>query len=397
MEIGIVGKPNVGKSTFFEACSLSGAEIANYPFTTIKANRGMAYLRAADPGPALGVTSNPKNSFIRGSTRFVPVELLDVAGLVPDAHKGKGLGNQFLDDLRQASALVHVIDVSGSTDVEGNPVDKGSHDPRSDTAFLVNEVDQWFKGIISKDWTRLAKSSESTHMAIDKLLAEKLTGLGINIHHITMAISHIDRPDKPTRWTDEDLFSLSIELRKASKPMIIAANKADKADDGQIKDLTAHVKDAHVIPTCSEAEMALRKADKAGLISYMPGEGRFEITNASKLNDAQRKALQRIQDVLDRFGSTNVQKVLESAAYDLLDLIVVYPVEDEHKFTDKDGRVLPDAHLMKRGSNARDLAYKVHTDLGTHFIKGIDCRTRRTVGSDHELKDGDVIKVHANA
>ncbi|MFO8050111.1 MAG: redox-regulated ATPase YchF [Thermoplasmatota archaeon] len=397
MEIGLVGKPNVGKSTFFEAATLAGAEIANYPFTTIKANKGMGYLRNRDPGQDLGVDSDPKNSFIIDGVRFVPVELLDVAGLVPDAHSGKGLGNQFLDDLRRAKALVHIIDVSGSTDIEGNPVKAGSYDPSADIIFLENEVDLWFDGIIKKDWTKISRMSESSHTPVEKLLGEKLTGLGISVGHIAESMHSLELSDRPTRWTEDQLLSLSKELRANSKPMVIAANKADRADDQQIEDLTSSASDHLVIPTCSEAEMALKRAAKAGLIHYVPGAGDFEIVDGSKLNGAQLKGLESIREVLERFGSTNVQNTLEKAAYELLDLIVVYPVEDEHKLTDKDGRVIPDAHLLGRGSTARDLAYKVHTDLGDNFIRAIDCRTQRTIGADHELKDGDVIKIHSNA
>ena len=80
----------------------------------------------------------------------------------------------------------------------------------------------------------------------------------------------------------------------------------------------------------------------------------------------------------------------------MLKLIVVYPVEDETHLTDKNGRILPDAYFMKQGSTAKDLAYKVHTDLGEHFIRAIDARTHRIIGGDHILKDGDVIRIVAD-
>jgi ribosome-binding ATPase YchF (GTP1/OBG family) len=397
LEIGIVGKPNVGKSTFFESSTLAGVEIANYPFTTIKANRGMGYLRCPDPGPDLGVVSQPKNSIVLGDTRYVPVEMLDVAGLVPDAHSGKGLGNQFLDDLRQAHALVHIVDVSGSTDSEGNPVDKGLHDPIEDVKFLEKEIDYWFHGIIMKDWQKISRTAESSRSHVENMLADRLSGLGINIHHISEAVHHMNLDDHPTRWSDEQMMELATTLRRISKPIIIAANKADKADDDQIERFMNEVKEHTVIPICAEAELALRRADKAGLIQYRPGDPSFTIADPGTLSEPQQKALARIEKALLRFGSSNVQKVLETAAYELLDLIVVFPVEDEHKFTDKDRRVLPDAHLIRKGSTAKDLAYKVHTDLGDHFIRAVDCRTQRTIGADHELKHGDVVKIHANA
>lgn len=398
MEIGVVGKPNVGKSTLFEAATMAGAEIANYPFTTIKPNKGMGFVRGKCPHLDLNVNCNPKNAVCLEGTRYIPVEMLDVAGLVPDAHTGKGLGNQFLDDLRQAHALIHVIDVSGSTDIEGNPVDLGTHDPAEDIDFLVKEMDYWLYGIIARDWHRISKQCESQHEKVDKLLHERLTGLGISIHNVTETLANMKLDSKPTHWTEEQLLTLASTLRRHSKPMILAANKADLASDDRIKAFIDKAgKNIKVIPTCSEAELALRRASKAGLIRYRPGDPKFEIVHPEKLNDAQRKALAKIQSILDRFGSTNVQKALETAAYQLLDMIAVYPVEDEHKFTDKDGRVLPDVHLMHNGATAKDVAFKVHTDLGEHFIKAIDCRTHRVIGADHKVKDGDVIKIHANA
>ncbi len=397
MEIGLVGKPNVGKSTFFEAATLAGVEIANYPFTTINANIGMGYLRCPDPGEELGVVSKPKNSIVIDGTRFVPVELLDVAGLVPDAHSGKGLGNRFLDDLRQAHAFIHVIDASGGTDLEGNPVDLGSHDPMEDVEFLQKEIDFWFHSIILKDWQKISRNSNSTGVPIERMLGEKLTGLGIDINHIHEAMNHLDLHSPPIKWSGDQLMELAVTLRKTSKPMIIAANKADKTDEGQLKDLISRVKDFMIIPTCSEAEIALKRAEKAGLISYKPGDADFGIPDPSRLSSAQEHGLERIREVIGRFGSTNVQKAMETAAFELLDLIVVFPVEDEHKYTDKDGNTLPDAHLVPRGSTAQNLAYKVHTDLGDHFIRAIDCKTQRTIGHDHELKHGDVIKIHSNA
>lgn len=397
MEIGLVGKPNVGKSTFFEASTLAGAEIANYPFTTIKANMGMAAIRGKCPCIELNVTCSPKNSTCRDGTRIIPIELLDVAGLVPDAHSGKGLGNQFLDDLRQANALIHVVDISGSTDEEGNPVDRGSHDPMTDMEFLDREIDFWFDNIISRDWTKLSRTTESMHGKIEVGLSEKVSGLGINVHQIFDSIIELglDRA-KPTKWSEEELFSLASTLRKRAKPMIIAANKADRLDENDVKRLPDRVNNISIIPTFAEAELALKRAEHAGMIDYLPGEGEFKIKDPSSLSQAQTKGLDRIREILDTYGSTNVQKVLESATYDLLDLIVVYPVEDEHRYTDHDGRILPDAHLVPQGSSAKDLAYKVHTDLGDHFIKAIDCRTDMTIGHDHQLKNGDVIKIHAN-
>ena len=399
MQIGIVGKPNVGKSTFFTAATESEAEIASYPFTTIDANRGVMFVRARCPCKEFNLTCTPHNSRCVDGTRLIPIEAIDVAGLVPDAHKGKGLGNKFLDDLRQADAFIHIVDVSGSTDEEGNICGVGSHDPCEDVEFLEKEICYWFRGIIKKDWERMARQCEVEGRKIEKMLAEKLTGLKINEDHVHRALTQLSlQTEKPSSWSDEDLLNLAFALRRIAKPMIIALNKCDLITEDKVKMVSKRLEDdGHLaVPTSAEAELALKRAVKKGFINYVQGSSHFEVNEPEKLEDEQRHALDYIKThVLEPYGSTGVQICIEKAVFELLNLIVVYPVEDENHLTDKQGRVLPDAYLVPRGSTARDLAYKVHTDLGEGFIRAIDARTHRVIGSDYELKDGDIIRIVA--
>jgi ribosome-binding ATPase len=399
MMIGIVGKPNVGKSTFFNAATEAHAEIANYPFTTIDANHGVMYVRKPCPHRDFEVMCTPHNSKCLEGVRYVPIEALDVAGLVPDAFKGRGLGNKFLDELRQAHALIHIVDGSGSTDSEGNPVKAGSYDPLNDVDFLEKEITYWLKGIIQKSWENIARKAQLEGKKIDRLLADQLTGLGVSESHIHSAIRKIQlNTEKPSNWTDDELLSLSEYIRKKSKPMIIAFNKVDIAGEDAIDKIEEIKKRGYrVIPTSAEAELALSNAANQDLIDYTPGENRFTIRVPQDLSEKQRNALEYIQTkVLDVFGSTGIYRCIEESV-SMLDLIVVYPVEDEHHLTDKEKRVLPDAFLIPNGSTAKDLAYKVHTDIGDHFIRAIDARTKRVIGADHKLKDGDVISIIADS
>ncbi len=399
MQIGIVGKPNVGKSTFFNAATDANAEIANYPFTTIEANRGVMYVRKPCPCKDFDVKCTPHNSKCIKGTRYVPIEAIDVAGLVPGAHEGRGLGNKFLDDLRQADALIHIVDASGSTDDEGNPCSLGSYDPILDVDFLEKEITFWLNGIIKKDLDAIARRCELEGKKIEKMFAEKLTGLGIKEDHIHNAVRSINlNTDAPSKWTEDEVLQLSEYIKKISKPMLIAFNKCDIALDKDIaKSLELKKKGYVVIPTSSEGELALTNAAKKGFIDYNPGSNDFNILKESDLSSKQLKALKYIKShVLQKYGSTGIQKCIEEAI-EMLNLIVVYPVEDETHLSDKKGRILPDAYLMPLGSIARDLAYKVHTDIGDRFIRAIDARTHRIIGADHELKDGDVIRIVADS
>ncbi len=397
MLIGVIGKTNVGKSTFFVAATLATVEIANHPFTTIKPNVGVGYVRKKCVCKEFGVKDNPRNSICIDGERFIPVTLIDVAGLIPEAHRGRGLGNKFLDDLRKADVLLHVVDASGSTDAEGRPVPPGTYDPVEEVRLIQREVDLWMFQILQKDWRKLVHKAESEGKFED-LLAERLAGLSITKTHIVKALRNTKlKNTKPSSWRNEELMLFVSTLRKIAKPSIIVANKADISEAQDIiKKMTRELKDNIVIPTSALAELVLRRAAKKGYIKYLPGDSDFEVVDESKLTLKERKGLEYIREhVLKKWGSTGVQQALNKAVFEVLEMIAVYPVEDPVKLTDHEGRVLPDVFLVKKGTTARELAYKIHTDLGRTFLYAIDARSKRRLGEDYVLQDNDVISIVA--
>ncbi len=392
--LGVIGKPNTGKSTFFSAATLATAEIANYPFTTIKPNRGVGYVRTSCVHPEFKVQDNPNNSLCLDGVRLVPVELIDVAGLVPGAWEGRGLGNQFLDEIRRADALVHVVDASGGTDCEGKVCKPGEHDPIEDVQFLEKEIAMWMAAILKKDWTKIARTAETEKKGIYGPLEERLTGLGIKRNYIFDAIRKTGlNADKPTSWTDEDFLRFVDTLRRLSKPMLIVANKIDlptaEVNIERLKKL-----DYTVIPTSAEAELALRRAAEKKLIEYRPGDSDFKITQPEKLLPAQVKALESIREkILTKFGSTGVQEAINTAYFKLLNMITVYPVEDVEHLANHNGQVLPDVYLIPQGTTAHQFAYIIHTELGESFLYAVDARHKTRIGEEAVLKDKDVISI----
>ncbi len=396
MEIGIVGKPNVGKSTLFNAMTLLDATMAPYPFTTVKPNRGVAAVRTPCPHVERGTACTPGNAACRDGVRWVPVALVDVAGLVPGAHAGKGLGNQFLNDLSVADGFIQVVDATGATDAEGNPVPAGASDPTAEVGWLGDELAYWVAGLLEKEFDRQVRKAELEGAKIEEYLEHRLTGLKISAAAIQAALREapIDRM-RPSRWTADDIVRLSRVLLDAAKPSSVALNKCDRITRDRAEELSGAVAPVASTPTSAEAELTLRRAARAGFISYAPGDSGFKVPDASRLSAAQDQALHELSGLLQRWGGTGVQRSLESEVFDRLHQVVVFPVEDETHWTDSRGRVLPDAFLVPAGTPVRAVAYRVHTELGEHFVRAIDGRTHRALAADHPVESGAVLRIVA--
>jgi ribosome-binding ATPase YchF (GTP1/OBG family) len=389
LSVALAGKPNAGKSTFYKAATMADVDVGNYPFTTIDPNRGVSHVRTRCP--CLDLDERCGNC-VEGK-RYVPIELLDVAGLVPGAHEGRGLGNQFLDALSNADVILNVVDASGGTNAEGEPVETGAYDPVGDVAFVAEELDLWLAGIVERNWEAVERQSRSPEFDMEAALTDLLTDVGASEAAAAAVLRAVEYPEDPIQWTDEDRERLARELRAQTKPIVVVANKADIAPGENVERLREATE--RVVPATAEGELPLRNAAERGIVEYDPGDPDFEIVD--EITDAQSQGLERIRDVMAEHGGTGVQAALNATVYDLLDHVTVYPVQNETKWTDGQGNVLPDAFLLERGSTPLDLAYAVHSDIGDGYLHAVDAREGRRIGEDHELEEGNVVKIVSTA
>lgn len=394
--VGIVGKPSCGKTLFTNAACMTDFKVGSYPFTTIEANVGVTHVRTDCACRDFDVEDNPKNSICIEGIRLVPVKLIDVAGLVPGAHEGRGMGNQFLDDVREADVLIHIVDASGALDSEGQEVDAGSHDPVDDVTFLETELTEWMYGIVTKDWRRIASRVRTEGAKLDGLLLEKLSGLQITRPHILKAIRASGlTASTADHWSEDEIRHFVSILRGVAKPIIIAANKIDRPNaEDNFNRLKEAFPDYLVVPVSALAEKALKDLDKNGVIKYIPGNDDFEILQSDTLKEQEITQLEKIKEnILKKYGGSGVQNILNKAVFDFLKMITVYPVHDANSLTDSDENVLPDVFLVPEGITAKEFAGVIHTDLMESFIHGIDARTKMRISDKHILKDRDVIKI----
>jgi ribosome-binding ATPase YchF (GTP1/OBG family) len=394
LTFAIIGKTNVGKTTLFNAATLLNAEISNYPFTTTEPNIGTAYVCDICVCRELDLEDNPQNSACIDGWRYVPVRIIDVPGLVKDAWRGRGLGNKFLSAIGQADALIHVVDASGSIDEEGKISSPGSGNPVQDVMDIEMEIEFWISHIIDRNKPQILHDIE--YIGIEEALNKSLTGIKTRPSHVAEALKQAELEDKPfPEWSPEDTVEFAHILLPIIKPTLIMANKMDlPASEENLEKLNEYYSQALVAACSAEAELALRLADKSGLIRYMPGQETFKILDDDALTLDQKQAIDYIeQKVMYKYMRTGIQQALNTLAFRLLKMNMVYPVSDDSKFSDNHGNVLPDAHLMEDGSTPIDLAETVHSRLKEDYILAIDARTGLRLPKDYKLRHRDIVRI----
>lgn len=395
IKLGLIGKTNTGKTTFFNASTLSSEEISTYPFTTKKPIAGTANAISLCVHPEFKIQDNPHNSKCVDGWRYIPIEIIDLPGLIKNAWKGKGLGNQFLSIAAQSDALLHIVDASGGIDSTGKISEPGNGDPISDFADIEEELIMWYHKIFEGNRDKVSKLIRTGSDLIEAI-TDLYRGIGINKNHVKETLVATKLDEKQFDDFDiKDSKNFSIHLRKISKPTLIVANKVDvEGADKNFARLQERYNDSIVIPASGDSELSLRRAEQKGLIKYSPGSEQFEIIKSDELNEKQLNALDFIKKgIMGEYMRTGVQFAINVAVFKLLKMNSIYPVADEKNLSDNKGRVLPDLILLKDGATINDLAKEIHTDLTKGLLYAKDLRYNLRLPVDYQLRDRDVVSL----
>jgi ribosome-binding ATPase len=395
IKIGLIGKTNTGKTTFFNSATLSSEEISSYPFTTKSPVSGVAHAITLCVHPEFKIQDNPNNSKCLDGWRYIPIELIDLPGLIKDAWKGKGLGNQFLSIAAQSDALLHVVDASGGIDSTGKITEVGTGDPISDFADIEEELIMWYHKILEGNRDKVSKLIK-TGTDVSDAITDLYRGIGVTKIHVKETFRATNLEEK--EFDDFDMVDskkFASHLRKISKPTLIVANKVDvEGADKNFARLRERYNDSIVIPVSGDSEFVLRRAEQKGLIKYSPGSETFEIIKSDELNEKQNNALNFIkQGIMGEYMRTGVQFAIDVAVFKLLKMNSIYPIADEKNLSDKKGRILPDLILLKDGATINDLAKEIHSDLTKGLLYGKDLRYNLRLPTDYQLRDRDVVSL----
>jgi len=395
IKIGLIGKTNTGKTTFFNSATLSSAEISNYPFTTKQPSIGNAHAITLCVHKEFNIQDQPNNSRCIDGWRFIPIELVDLPGLIKGAWEGKGLGNQFLSIAAQSDALLHIVDASGSIDASGKVAEPGTGDPVADVADIEEEFVMWYLKLLEGNRDKITRAINSG-MDIVNAVTEVFRGIGVKEDHVRFALEQNNLGGVGfDEFNPEQIKDFVWSLRDISKPTLIVANKVDLPSAAEnFNRIREEYKDTIVVPSSADAELTLRRAENRGLIHYLPGDERFEIKDQSGLNDKQRWALNFIRkDILGEYMRTGVQFAINVSVFKLLKMNAVYPVADATRYSDKQGNVLPDVYLLRSGSTVEELAKEIHSDLAKGLLYALDIRNGLRLPSNYQIKDRDVLSI----
>ncbi|MGI0018418.1 MAG: YchF-related putative GTPase [Nitrosotalea sp.] len=395
IKIGLLGKTNTGKTTFFNAATLAGAEVSTYPFTTKKPERALGNAITPCVHTEFNIQDNPQNSKCTDGWRFIPIELIDLPGLIKDAWAGKGLGNQFLSVATQSDAILHVVDVSGSIDAAGRIAEVGSGDPIADVSDIEEELIMWYLKLLEGNRDKISKLIQSETEPVIAI-TDVFRGIGVKESHVKDALKTTGLEDKHFENFDmHDSKKFAAYLRKISKPTLIVANKIDvPGAEKNFDRLREKYIDTIIIPASTDSELSLRKAEKKGLIKYVPGSEQFEILHKEQLNKKQIDALDFItQGILGEFMRTGVQFAINVTVFKLLKMNSIYPVANAENLSDKKGRILPDLILLKDGATVEDLAKEIHTDLTKGLLYAKDVRYGVRLPVNYQLRDRDIVSL----
>src|ERR687889_2909575 len=369
IKIGLIGKTNTGKTTFFNSATLATADISNYPFTTKQPTIGNANAVTLCVHKELNLQDNPKNSRCIDGWRFIPVELVDLPGLIKGAWEGKGLGNKFLSVAAQSDALLHIVDASGSIDAAGRIAEPGSGDPIADIGDIEEELVMWYLKLLEGNRDKISRAINSGS-DMQSAIADVFRGIGVNEEHVKLALQENRLENhKFDELGAQESKDFSWSLRDISKPTLIVANKVDlpSATDN-FKRIREEYNDMIVVPSSADAELTLRRAANRGLIRYSPGDERFEIKDQSILTDKQKWALNFIRkDILDEYMRTGIQFAINVAVFKLL--------------------------RMNAGSTVEDLAKEIHSELAKGLLYAIDIRDGLRLPINYEIKDRDILSI----
>jgi ribosome-binding ATPase YchF (GTP1/OBG family) len=398
IKIGLIGKTNTGKTTFYDSATTQNAEISNYPFTTKSPNIGVGYAATLCVHKELGLKQdNPKNSTCVDGWRMIPIEVIDLPGLIKGASEGRGLGNQFLSIAAQSDVLLHVVDTSGSIDSEGRVTTPGDGDPVADVADIEDELAMWYLKLFENNLEKIVRILKTSQMTdLGQVVSEQMHQIGVKRIHVVEVLNRLELyDDDVASWTADQRREFSWTLREVSKPTLIVANKMDVPESAKnFARIRENYPEMIVVPCSAESELTLRRAEQSGVIKYLPGEERFDIVKGARLSEKQNWALEHINKaILGEYLRTGVQFALNVAVFKLLRMNAVYPVSDPTKFSDNSGNVLPDVHLMPSGSTVKDLAGEIHTDLAKGLIYAVDGRSGLRLPVEYQLKDRDVLSI----